>query len=343
MIALLALLWLGVAAAADHWVVRQGDTVESVAAALGDPALAEPIRAANRLGPGQQPRVGDVLALPVVAGAQQEGLVLAVRGSGTVVLPGEPAPGRPRAVPLAPQMSLPEGSAVCTDAESFAMIRLARDTSGFAHDDVSLLPNTCLTVVGASAQEGRRSSLIHMSEGSIAVQGTPDRPGDVIVTTPEAVATGEQGGFRVTLEQGATRAEAVSAPIAVMGAGAEVDLEARQGTRVKAGAAPDAPRSLLSGGALFLPEDGTALRWPDFRWAAVPRALGYRVQVSTSPDFAEIVHQVDVPFPEWMPDFLLLPTTAPAYWWRITPLDRFGFEGVPSVGRKLSVPAEVAP
>ncbi len=338
MIPLMALLWVGLGLASDHWVVRKGDTVESVAAALGDPALAAAIRQSNHLEATQQPRVGDVLSLPVVAGATQEGLVLAVRGSGTVTLPGGAS-----SAPLAPHMSLPEGSAVCTDAESFAMIRLARDTTGYAHDDISLLPNTCLTVLGASAQEGRRSSLINMSEGSISVTGTPNKPGDVIVTTPEGVATGEQGGFRVTLEQGATRAEAVSAPIAVMGAGAEVELEVKQGTRVKAGAAPEAPKSLLSAGALFLPEDGTALRWPDFRWASVPRALGYRVQVATSPDFAEIVHQVDVPFPEWQPDFLLLPTTAPAYWWRITPLDRFGFEGVPSVGRKLTVPAEVVP
>lgn len=338
MIHLLLYLTIGLGLAADHWVVRKGDTVESVAEALGDKALADEIRRTNGISAGAQPDVGAVLHLPGHEGAAQEALVLAVRGTGSVTLPGSTAP-----IPLAPQLSLPEGSEVCTDAESFAMVRLARDAAGFAHDDVSLLPNTCLTVVGTSASDGRRSSLLHMSEGAIAVQGTPNKPGDVTVTTAEGVSTGEQGGFRVTLEQGATRTEALSAPVAVMGAGQEVDLEAKQGTRVKAGAAPEAPRSLLSAGALFLPEDGAPLRWPDFRWAAVPRALGYRVQVSTSPDFGEIVHQVDVPFPEWQPDFLLLPVDVAGYWWRITPLDRFGFEGMPSVARRLTVPQGVSP
>lgn len=331
-------LLLGLALAAEHWVVRPGDTVDRVAAALGDPALAARIREMNGLAEGAEPAVGAVLDVPgPAAGAEQEGLVLAVRGTGTVTPPGGAA------VPLAPQLALPIGTQVCTDAESFATVRLARDTTGYAHDDVTLLPSTCLTVDGASARPGRRSSLINMTEGSVAVRGTPERPGSVIVETPSGLATGDAGGFRVTLEPGATRAEAITAPIAVLGAGEEVTLEARQGTRVRAGQAPEAPRGLLGGGELFLPAEGAPLTWPDFRWQAVPRALGYRVQIATSPDFAEVVHQEDVPFPEWQPDFLFLPFRVEGYWWRVAPLDRFGFEGVPSAARRLGVPPGVGP
>lgn len=334
---LLALTQL--ALAAEHWVVRPGDTVESIATRLGDPAAAAEIRALNHLEASAQPAVGTVLDLPPHATGTtgQQGLVLAVRGSGTVTLPGA------KPVPLQVQLVLPLGSQVCTDAESFASLRLAQDLTGYAHDDITLLPSTCLTVDGAAARPGHRSSLVNVTEGAVAVQGTPAAPGDVIVGTPSGLATGDAGGFRVTLEPGATRAEALSAPISVMGAGKEVTLEAKQGTRVKTGQAPEAPRGLLSGGALFLPEAGAPLTWPDFRWASVPRALGYRVQIATSPDFAEVVHQEDVPFPEWQPDFLFLPFRVDGYWWRVSPLDRFGFEGLPSEARRLAVPPGVGP
>lgn len=329
-------LWSLLAVAAEHQVVRDGDTVESIAAGLGDPALAAPIRALNGLAPGAQPPVGAVLHLPGSEGGQ-ESLVLAVRGTGTVTLPGQAA------VALAPQQHLPEGTQVCTDAESFATLRMARDVSGYAHDDISLLPSTCMTVVGSSARAGRRSSLVNMTGGSVSVQGTSDAPGSVIVVTPAGTTAGEQGGFRVTMEQGGTRAEAVTAPVSVIGAGQQVELDARQGTRIRDGAAPDAPRALIAGAELFTPEDGAPLRWPEFRWQTVPRALGYRLQIATSPDFSEVVHSVDVPFAEWQPDFLMLPFRVEGYWWRVSPLDRFGFEGVPGASRRLVVPAGVGP
>lgn len=334
---LLLSLLVPLALATEHHVVRPGETVESIATTLGDPALAAQIRALNGLDPGAQPAVGVVLDLPGEESSVQEGLVLAVRGTGTATLPGAAA------VPLKPQLVLPLGTRVCTDAESFASLRLARDTTGYAHDDITLLPNTCLTVDGAAARPGHRSSLVNVTEGSVAVQGTPSKPGNVIVETPSGLATGDQGGFRVTLEPGATRAEALSAPISVLGGGQEVMLDVKEGTRVRSGQAPEAPRGLLSGGALFQPEDGAPLVWPDFRWATVPRALGYRVQIATGPDFAEVVHQEDVPFPEWRPDFLFLPFRVDGYWWRVSPLDRFGFEGLPSEARRLAVPPGVGP
>lgn len=337
MIALL--LVLRVSLAAEHWVVRTGETVETIATRLGDVRLAESIRALNHLDPDRQPAVGTVLELPAGQGTRdrQEAQVINVTGTGVVTVPDQ-KPG-----PLVIAAHLPVGTQVCTDAESYATVRLAGDTVGFAHDDITLLPNTCMTVVDAAARPGRRSSLVSVTEGGVSVTGTEDNPGNVIIQTPSGLTTGDEGGFRVNVEQGSTRTEAVTRPVSVMGAGQEVALEARQGTRVKAGEAPAAARGLLAGQALFLPEDGAPLRWPDFQWQAVPRALGYRVQIATTPDFTEIAQQVDVPFPEWKPDFLLLPYRVAGYWWRVAPLDRFGFEGVPSAERRLRVPAGVGP
>lgn len=338
-LALLLLALIAPSRAAEHMVVRTGDTVESLARGLGDERLAAELRSLNGLGPSEQPPVGAVLRVPAAAATRddQPALVLSLTGTGTVRFPE----GAERA--LAPQLWLPVGTSVCTEIESFASIRLATATEGFEHDDVTLLPNTCLTVVSAAARPGRRSSLLNVTEGAIAVRGGMAEPGTVTVQTPDGVATGDQGGFRVTLERGATRAEAVSAPVSVMGNGAEVALVEKQATRVREGEAPGKPADLLTGPALYLPEDGAPLRWPDFQWQPVQRSLGYRVQISTSPDFSEVVHQVEVPYPAWRPDYLLLPYRVPGYWWRVSPLDRFGFEGVPSTPRLLAVPTGVGP
>ena len=343
MIALLRSLLLalasGAAQAAEVRVVRAGETVESIAAELGDPGLADALRSLNQIAAGAQPEAGRVIALPDGPGqtADQLAYVIAVTGSGTATGADKVATSR------APAMTLPVGTVVCTDAESYATLRLAREQTGWAHDDVSLLQSTCITIVGASARPGRRSSAVAVTEGAVRVVGSDDTPGDVIVQTPDGTTAGDRGGFRVTLEQGASRTEALTAPVDVMGAGEQVTLAPAEGTRVRAGEAPDKPQPLTSARALFAPEDGAPLRWPDFRWEAVPRALGYRLQLSTRADFSVIVQQVDVPFPEWKPDFLLLPYEVAGYWWRVAPLDRFGFEGTPTEARRLQVPAGVTP
>ena len=51
-------LWSAAALADDRWPVRAGETVETVAVALGDPRLADEIRRINDLAPSAQPTVG---------------------------------------------------------------------------------------------------------------------------------------------------------------------------------------------------------------------------------------------------------------------------------------------
>jgi hypothetical protein len=146
----------------------------------------------------------------------------------------------------------------------------------------------------------------------------------------------------VTIEENAARTEALDeAVVSVFAGGAEVALSAQQGTRVKAGQPPIAPVTLLDTGFLLRPESDAVLVWPDFTWTPVERALGYRVQISSTADFARILHQEDVPYPEWRPDFLLLPVDVSALWWRVTSFDRLGFESMPSSPRRLQLPAEI--
>lgn len=234
---------------------------------------------------------------------------------------------------------LAQGVTVCTGADGLAALRLASTAVRGRHDDVYLLPGTCMTVERASSTPARRSSLLSVARGSISVRSSDDGPGTVTVRTPSGITTGDFGGFRVSVETGAARTEAVEQPVAVLGGGAEVQVSAGEGTRVRPGERPDAPTPLLRPGPLVAPLDQAALYRPDFQWVAVDRALAYRVELSTSPDFAQLIVVEVVDQESWSPDRLLLPYRVDGLWWRVSPIDRTGFVGVPSRARALRFPA----
>ncbi len=337
---MIALLILCVEAlAGGHVVVGAGDTVESIAAALGDPALAAAIRAQNGLGPVGEPAVGAVLTLPgALGGASQDALVLSAYGSGEVRRPG----ARPDA--LAPGLSLPAGTVLCTAEESYATVRLALDLDGRRHDDVNLLPSTCMVVEATAAAPGVRRSLISVQRGSVSVQdGRTMGAGTVTVRTRDGLTTGDAGGFRVHVEGAATRTEALYSAVSMLGGGAEVQVGAGQGSRVRQGQAPDAPIALLPPGEQIAPEDGERLRVPEFSWTPVERALGYRVEIALTPSFNDTVLVEESASPVWAPEYLMLPFRVPGLWWRVASIDRTGFIGVPSDPRRLDFPAGVGP
>jgi hypothetical protein len=327
------LLLVALASAEDHHVVRPGESLASIAAAAGvDPAR---VAADNGLTPGTEPAVGTILRLPGDTGGNA--MVLALSGSGTVTLPG----GAP--TPLAEGIPLPPGARVCTNTNSFATLRLATRTDTHAHDEVSLLAGTCLTLDALAASGDTRASLVSMTTGSVAVRSADDGRGEVTVQTGAGVTTGEGGGFRVTVEAGAARTEALVHDVAVLGAGAEVDVPAGNGSRVRNGAAPTAPVPLLPPGGPTAPDDGATLLRPDFAWTPVDRALGYRIEVATDPGFADIVLVEDVASPAFRPDTLFLPYRVPGLWWRVSSFDRTGFLGAPSSPRRAVPPVGIGP
>lgn len=327
------------ALAGDHVVVRAGDTVESIAAALGDPALAAVIREDNGIAPDQQPAVGVVLGLPAKGGAEPPGaVVLSVYGSGAVRRPGEAE------LPMAAGQDLPEGSVVCTAERSYATVRLALDLEQRRHDDVNLLPQTCMTVDATSSSAGQRSSLVSVTQGSVSVQDARAiGAGTVTVRTRDGLTSGQSGGFRVHVEGAATRTEALYSPVSVLGGGAEVRMAAGEGSRLRQGQAPEQPTPLLVPGAPVSPDEAARLRVPEFRWTAVDRALGYRVEIAASPTFNDTVLVEESASAVWAPELLLLPFRVPGLWWRVASIDRTGFIGVPSEPRSLSFPPGVGP
>jgi hypothetical protein len=337
---LLLLLASAPSQAARHQVVRPGQTIDSIAAALGDPALAAVIRQENGVAPGAEVPVGTVLRLPVRPGDQdQEAMLVSFHGSGQVLRPGQPA------LPFGLGLSLGVGTLVCTDPDSTATVRLGMSEDGRDHDDILLLGSTCVTVRGSTRGPSARESLVEVRDGSIAVHEGfgDDLDGTVTVLTPSGLATGTGGGFRVHIEPGAARTEALTEPVAVLGGGAEVQLRAGQGSRVRTGEAPGAPVDLLLPGTPLLPAEDAPLRFADFSWSAVDRALGYRVELAVSPAFDEVVVTWDVGLPAWRPDLLLVPYRVPGLWWRVSAFDRTGFLGLPSEGRHVAFPEGVGP
>ena len=247
MLGLLA-VWSMHAAAADLHVVHAGETLEGIAAQTG--LAVDAIRAANELGVGATLAPGEVLRLP--GGETPSGsMVLSLSGTGQATFPkGDTAP-------LALGQALPVGSIICTDPDSYTTLRLAAVDATHAHDEVTLLAGTCVTVDASGVRAGRRSSVLSVRQGSVAVRDSAGAPGSVSVRVGEAVTAGEQGGFRLTVEEGgAARTEAVTRPVAVMGARTQLDLGAGYGSRVELGKPPSPAVRLLLGGALLRPGPG---------------------------------------------------------------------------------------
>ena len=329
-------LLASLALAAAPVVVEQDTTVELLARRLGDPALAEAIRTLNELH-SDELDAGQILLVPAAGAQQREARVVSLAGEGTVTL----ATGE--SLNLVTGDPLPTGATICLGEQSFATVRLAVSLESPNHDDVALFPETCLAVDALTAEPGRRSSLLRVAQGEVSVVSVDDDPGTVTVVTPTAVTTGDAGGFRVAVEEGATRTEAVDAPVRVYGQGEALQLEAGQATRVEDGQAPQAAVVLLRSGVLVRPEDGEVLRAPDFRWGELERALYYRIEIATSSDFAEVVVAQTVPTEAWDPPRLYVPYRVPGLWWRVAPIDKTGFVGVPSEPWFLGFPAGVGP
>lgn len=343
---LLASLLAGPAWAGAPHVVRGGETVESIAEGLGDPALADAIRERNGLEPGAQPLPGTVLGLPDLGGdsACRASYVRFAQGpeggpAGTLV----DAQGTR---PLVPGEPLYFGTTVCTDPGAYASLRLARDVDGetTGWDEVTLVESSCLELVSSWSSLARRTSRLALSKGALRVGARDDTTGRILVETAAGVTLGDRGGFRVALEDGATRVEAVDGEVATLAEGVDRAIPEGFGARVEDGAAPSDLFTLPPAGALRQPLDGAVLSTLTFTWEGPEEAFGYFVEVSGSRDFSELYVRQQVDDPPWRTPVLQLPLADPADdavpvgWWRVVAYDRFGFEGLPSEAHAIRRP-----
>ncbi|MBX2803788.1 MAG: LysM peptidoglycan-binding domain-containing protein [Myxococcales bacterium] len=335
------LLVLG-AEAAELRAVRRGDTIESIAESLGDPALAGAIRSLNDLAAGAQPEIGQLLTLPgpTVEQVDQQAFLVSSVGDVTVQQ-GADSSSAGRLF-----TAIEADSTVCTGSDSFATLRLASscDGEGKLADDVTLWSDTCVQLLSMVASSLGRSTVVRVLSGSVVVAEPLRGEGvgsasQVTVQAGSGVASGE-GGFRVHLEPDeALRAEALTDPLAVMGAGQQQNLAAGQGSRVPFGGVPTEPIDLLGAGPLREPGPGAPLRRALFRWEPQEEAFGYQFAIATDARFTEVVYQDPVPESVHDPELLMLPLKGrEGLFWRVATLDRFGFLGVPTQPRPIGLP-----
>lgn len=327
------ILWTS-AWAAEH-VVRGDDTLQTIALRWGTDVAT--IQQMNGIVGAALPPPGATLRVP---DPPDTSLVPAVLAS----VVGQVRATDPAGTPIAARIgaTLPAGSSLCTEADSYATVRVAA-AQGVGHDDVALDAGSCVRVKVSRASATTRQTRMDLTAGSLSVRAA-ESPGEVTIDTPGGLTTGSDGGFRVHLEEaGKTRLEAVAGAVAVIGAGREVAVAEGYGTRVAEGSAPEKPVALPPPGSPSYPDDGSALLDPVFAWTAVPRALGYRLELASAPDFSEIVSAEEIPNPSWTPELLFLPFRVRGLWWRVCSFDRAGFLGPPSEPRSLSFPAGLGP
>lgn len=324
---------------AELYPVRAGETVESIAADRGDPALAAEIRSLNGLDATGQPAVGDLIELPAPKGFSnaQQAFLIALTGSATVT----DAQGSRPAPTFEP---LPDDATLCTGADGIATLRLASscNADGSTSDDLVLLPETCLTVRSSVSTEIGRSSVVQVTQGAVSVATSAGAAGHVTIVTPSGITTGSGGGYRVAIEEQAARTEAIGAPVAVAAVGQEVALNKGQGSRTRTGEAPGPPVDLLPPGEPLLPEAGAVLTRPRFTWRANDQAFAYRFELATSGSFTQVLTIEDVAETAYRPGLAMFPTDGrPELFWRLSVFDRLGFQGMPSDPRPFLLPAAI--
>lgn len=308
-------------------VLVQGDTVESVAQELGVPERAAELRALNGLGPDDVVPPGTVIELPpdLPGGDCQPAYVRAITGAGEVWQQGAAT-----SLPLTERMPLAAGSKVCTGEDAYATIRLGVDLDAGTFDEVGLTPGTCMVVRGMWGARDGRVAVLALDRGSVVVLSPEASRGRVVVETRAGVTLGDAGGFRVAVEADATRTEAVGEPVLTMAQGAQVAVPKGFGGRTVVGQTPGAPVALPPSSTLQTPGVGAVLRRAEFSWTPADGGVGYAVEMSPDADFSRIVYKRAVGDADFRPEALALPVRGDGLYWRVTTLDRGGFEGPPS-------------
>ena len=366
-------LWLAlsVAHASGTHVVLAGETAESIARMVGDPKLADAIRAENDIAPGAQPVVGSVLRLPEsVPGSGCEPsrvldhngplflrttrreAVTVTHAEGTLSQESRDVIVR---APVEDHTVLNLADEICTGAagvdgdsvDGFARVELSVPPDAGARDVITLLPGTCVIITAVDRVRDARSSLVDLTQGAIVVEHQPV-PGDVIVRTGgtdpagSAVTVGHRGGFRVAVEPTSARTEAIGAEVSTTAQGHEVVLPEGYGGRTTFGEAPSDPHPLPTTPKLLSPADRAPLLVPDFRAQPALRAGSYilRIGLAETPQLPVFATELLTPsFAPLYPDeTLVLPSGRGAWTWQMSAVDALGFEGKPSPGRTFFAP-----
>lgn len=239
--------------------------------------------------------------------------------SGEVSAGSGPDSLRPRGV----GDSLYTGELFQTSKDASAELELA-DTSRVRVTADSLLRLGAIEL-GANS---KRVVRLELMRGTVETVAAPGGEGSVFEVRTRGAVAGVRGTqFRVSAqEDGGSRLETLEGKVALGADLGEVEVAGGHGSRVLPGAAPEAPRPLLTAPLLNGPRGGSFTTPPKLEWFTVAGAKTYRVELGRTADFAASVRTYEA-----QGQAFTVPTDLTGKWfWRVLPVDADGFIGFPS-------------
>jgi hypothetical protein len=252
-------------------------------------------------------------------------------------------------VKVVPDMLVQQGDWVRTRSRS--SVEIVQDDGTV----IRLRPNSKamidLSGTTASARGDVRVTKVKLESGSLVakVQKLMQRDSRFQIQTPTATSFIRGTEFRVKVEdQGATRLEVLEGKVDFGSEAQNVAVDGSFGSlATTAGERPAEPHGLPAAPAeLFTPEDKQVLddnlATYRFSWATVESAVKYHLEISTDPEFKQLVEEA------WLgsanADLMSLRIDAlepGTYFWRVSALDVEGYESAWSGARYFVYPMQL--
>ncbi len=252
-------------------------------------------------------------------------------------------------VKVVPNMLIQQGDWVRTSSRS--SVEIVQDDGTV----IRLRPNSKamidLSGSTASARGEVRVTTVKLESGSLVakVQKLMQRDSRFQIQTPTATSFIRGTEFRVKVEdQGATRLEVLEGKVDFGSEAQNVSVDGSFGSlATAAGERPAEPHGLPAAPAeLFTPEDKQVLddnlATYRFSWATVESAVRYHLEISTDPEFKQLVEEA------WMDsanaDLMSLRIDAlepGTYFWRVSAMDAQGYESAWSAARYFVYPMQL--
>lgn len=277
------------------------------------------------------PGPGEAASLRI-AFAEQKGarpVAVIASASGAVSAGVDPA----HMQPVRPGAQLTAYDYVQTASGATAKVTLA-DGSAIA------LASGTLLRVGATEElnaQLKRVTKVDLLRGRVEVLAGPGSGGATLeVVTRSAVASVRGARVRVAAEGGGatTRVETLVGKVALRGEKGAVVVANAQGASVDNTRQPSAPIALIGPAVGLQPQNGKAKSKGSAQWREVAKAAQYLVEVAADPEFLLQRRTWHEAGPKWTID----PSLVGKQWfWRVTPVDGGGFEGLSSKVSGLTV------
>ena len=281
---------------ASDWIyrVRPGDNVWELAALYMKPSQSwQKLQAYNTIADPLHLTPGSIMRFPIewLRVAPAKATVVAVVGHATAGSQQSPT------APVVAGMQLGYGTRIVTAADASLTLRFADGSqvlvtggSELDLDRMSAYGSTGMVDTRLRLQHGRVSSRVTPLTGTAA---------HFSIATPGTISSVRGTHFRVAADAASQQAwtEVTKGRVAVAGKHRSELVPAGKGVETDRGAAPSPSQALLPPPTLSCPT-GVVSHLPlNLRWPALPGAVRYRVQLSTSPKFEALLENrvLDLP------------------------------------------------